>query len=113
MLAQLRLEPVAAGAVGEQLLVESAGALNGLLRALAHYRAAGGVAGDLRVLDRGGEVVQSELVAGGRGGGVVGTDPAGGDLLRGGGVGQLSSALSFGELLSQRGAALATASSWS
>ncbi len=64
VLAQLRLELVAAGAVGEQLLVEAAGALKGFLRVLAHDRAAGGLAGDLRVLDRGGELLQSELVAG-------------------------------------------------
>ncbi len=66
MLAQLCLEPVGAGAVGEQLLVEGAGVLNGLLRPLAHDGATGGLAGAFRALDRGGEVVQSELIAGGR-----------------------------------------------
>ncbi len=57
------------------MLVESAGALNGFLRALPGDSATGGVAGGLRVLDRGGEVVQSELAAGGRGGGIVGSEP--------------------------------------
>ncbi len=89
----LQVDEFGAGAVGEQLLVEGAGVLNGLLRVLAHDGAAGGPAGDFRMLDRGGEVVQSELVAGGRGGGVVGTEPAASDLPRGAGVGLLSTDL--------------------
>ncbi len=54
-----RLPGLAGQPVGEQLLVEGAGALNGLLHVLAHDGAAGGLAGDFRVLDRGGEVVRT------------------------------------------------------